>query len=495
MSRDTVRHPRTLRSTASAVVWLASCGLLALAPMAAAAQDANPRDLASVTTSLEREIEKILNETGIPSISLALIRDGEVVWANAQGFANVGARVPATTDTYYSTGSTFKFVTATAVMQLVEKGELTLDTPLNEIIGPDLAIDGADDVTLRHLLSHRSGLDAYAMARRFNPHGPVSTVPLWSRRDSITPKELLSNTRRVAPAGAQFKYSNDCYAILGYVVEKISGQSYDKYVAERVLQPLGVDIEWPSVPSPKVVEHMALPYDLADKTPTPIAQVRYDAFAAGDIYLKASDMARFVAAQLNGGAYEGVRILSSASTEEMRRQQFDDRLYGLGVKMSSFGGHDIINHTGGIPGFNSTMVAEPSTRQGVYIMANTGTAHGAIGLLALYAMQLMWGDDIEAPSTYAGKTKITVKPEILEEYVGQYAFKPSASITVSREESRLYFQPTGQSRLEVFASSETDFFLSKGSATATFGRDEEGGPVTHLTIHKVNGDQRANRVR
>ena len=179
----------------------------------------------------------------------------------------------------------------------------------------------------------------------------------------------------------------------------------------------------------------------------------------------------------------------------MRRQQFDDRLYGLGVKMSSFGGHDIINHTGGIPGFNSTMVAEPSTRQGVYIMANTGTAHGAIGLLALYAMQLMWGDDVEAPSTYAGKTKITVKPEILEEYVGEYAFTPSASITVSREESRLYFQPTGQSRLEVFASSETDFFLTKGSGTFTFGRDEEGGPVTHLTIHKVNGDQRANRMR
>ncbi len=258
MSRTAARRPATVRPTASALVWLASCGLLALAPAAATAQDAGPRDLASVTTSLEREIERILDETGIPSISLALIRDGEVVWASAHGYANVGARVPATADTYYSTGSTFKFVTATAVMQLVERGELTLDTPLNEIVGPDLAVEGADDVTVRHLLSHYSGLNAFAFARRINTEGPVTTVPLWSRQASITPEELLSNTRRTGPPGIEFKYCNDCYGIAGYIIEKVSGQSYDEYVAEHVLQPLGVDIDRPSVPSPKVVEHMAL---------------------------------------------------------------------------------------------------------------------------------------------------------------------------------------------------------------------------------------------
>ena len=132
--RVPTRRPAISRPTASAFVWLVLFGLLALAPAAVTAQDTGPRDLTSVTTSLEREIEKILDETGIPSISIALIRDGEVVWASAHGYANVGARVPATADTYYSTGSTFKFVTATAVMQLVERSELTLDTPLNEIV-------------------------------------------------------------------------------------------------------------------------------------------------------------------------------------------------------------------------------------------------------------------------------------------------------------------------------------------------------------------------
>ncbi len=393
MSRTAATRQRTRFPPASVYFWLASCGALALAPVPATAQETTPRDLASVTRSLEQEIERVLAETGIPSISLALIRDGEVVWANAQGYANVGARVPATTSTYYNTGSTFKFVTATAVMQLVERGEVTLDTPLNDIVGLGLAVEGADDVTVRHLLSHHSALDAFAGARRSNVAGPVTTVPLWSRQASLTPEDLLRNTRRTGPPGTEFKYCNDCYGIVGYVVARVSGQPFDEYVAEHVLQPLGVHIDQPFVPSPNVVEHMALPYDLADNAPTPVAQVRYDAFAAGDVYLKASDMARFLAAQLNGGNFEGGRILQRASTEEMRRQQFDGRTYGLGVQMASFEGHDIIHHSGGIPGFRSILVAEPSTRQGVYIMANAGNTN-ALGLLARYALQLMWGDEV-----------------------------------------------------------------------------------------------------
>ncbi len=506
MSRVAARRPQTHRPatghpTAWAFIWLAAWGLLAVAPAAAPAQDAgsrdprDPPDLASVTTSLEREIEKILHETGIPSISIALIRDGQVVWASAHGYANVGARVAATTDTYYSTGSTFKFVTATAVMQLVEKAELTLDTPLNEIVGSDLAVEGADDVTVRHLLSHYSGLNAYTFARRIKTEGlPVSTVPLWSRQAHITPQEILANTRRIAPPGTEFGYSNDCYAILGYIVEVVSGQTYDQYIAQHVLQPLGIDIDRPSVPSPEVVEHMALPYELTGNAPTPISQVRYDGFAAGDIYLKASDMARFIAAQVSGGEYNGQRILTAASTEEMRRQQFDGRAYGLGVTMANLGGHDIINHSGGIPGFTARMVAEPSTGQGVYIMANASSAR-AIGPLAGHAMQLMWGEDVEPLPSFATETVVTVSSDIFDEYVGEYAITPALSLTFFRLGDRFFVRPTGQTRRELFASSETDFFMQRGAASFTFGREEEGGPVTHLILHQPNGDQRADRVR
>ena len=162
-------------------IWMVA-GLCLASPVAS--QDAAAVDLNGVTARLETEIHKILEETGIPAISVALVRDGDVVWTGAYGYANVGASVRATTETYFSTGSTFKFVTATAIMQLVEKGDLELDTPLNEFVGPDLTISGADDVTFRHLLSHHSGL-----------RGPVATVPLWSRearRARVLPERSIA---------------------------------------------------------------------------------------------------------------------------------------------------------------------------------------------------------------------------------------------------------------------------------------------------------------
>ena len=209
-------------------IWMVA-GLCLASPVAS--QDAAAVDLNGVTARLETEIHKILEETGIPAISVALVRDGDVVWTGAYGYANVGASVRATTETYFSTGSTFKFVTATAIMQLVEKGDLALDTPLNEFAGPDLAIEGADDVTFRHMLSHHSGL-----------RGPVATVPLWSREAPRTPLELLEGTTRTGPPGEEYRYCNACYGIMAWVVEKVSNRSYDEYVAESILQPLGIDI-------------------------------------------------------------------------------------------------------------------------------------------------------------------------------------------------------------------------------------------------------------
>ena len=471
--------------------------LLTLTPVSGSTPGAGRPDLSGITNSLERSIERILDETGIPSISVALVRDGEVAWADARGYANLGARVPATADTYYNTGSTFKFVTATAIMQLVEKGAFTLETPLNQIEGLDLQIKGGDDVTVRHLLSHRSGLDAYATARRFKTAGSVSAVPLWSWQAHIATEELLSHTRPADSPGKRFKYSNDGYVIAGYIVEKVSGQSYDEYVAQHVLQPLGIDIERPSVPSPRVVEHMALPYELTDNTARAIPQVRFDAGAPGDVYLKASDMARFVAAQLNGGDYAGERILSADSTEEMRRQHFEGRAYGLGVGMTHVDGHDLITHSGGIPGFKSIMVAEPSTRNGVYIMANAGASGAtpqALGMLAHRAMQLMRGDEPAPIPSFAPRLAITLSPEILDHYVGEYVIPPGRSFIFLRTDDRFFVRVGNRPPVEVFASSETDFFLREGRASVTFGRDVEGGPVTHLIHHAGQGDQRANRL-
>jgi CubicO group peptidase (beta-lactamase class C family) len=491
-----------IRFAAFVSIRIVSCGLpVFTAAPAAALQDQEPGNLASVTKLLEQETTRVLEATGIPSISLALVREGQVAWTHAQGYANVGARVPATTDTYYSTGSTFKFVTATAVMQFVERGRLTLDTPLNDLVTEDLAVAGADDVTVRHLLSHHSGLDAFSFGRRINFEGPVSTVPLWSRRANFTARELLANTRRIGPPGVRFQYSNDGYAIVSYLVETLAHQPFDHYVARYVFRPLGVDLDRLTVPDARVVEHMALPYELSDHAPTPIAQVRYDAVAAGDVYLRPRDMARFVAAHLNDGEFHGKRILTRDSAREMRRAQFGDRSYGLGIQVQRLGEHDVITHTGSIPGFNAFLVADPATRQGVYVMTNARSAGQdrvaarAIAKLAHRTMLRLWGEEVTALSELGTPVEVRVSPELLDEYAGEYAITSTRTFTFTRDGDRFFVQVGGGPRREVFASSETDFFLRTGVGTVTFGRDEDGGPVTHLIHHRGGGDERAERVR
>ena len=441
--------------------------------------------LDSVTARIAVETRKIIDETGIPAISIALVRDGDVAWAGAFGLANVGAGVGATPDTYFSTGSTFKFVTATAIMQLVERGRTTLDTPLNDVVGPEHAIDGADDVTLRHLLSHHSGLT-----------GPVNTVPLWSRMAPITPEVLLSRTTRTGPPGTTYRYCNECYAMLGYVITTLTGHSYDDYVADNILAPLEVPVRRPSVPSPAVVEHLALPYNLVNNAPVPVEQVRYDVFAAGDVYLRAVDMGRFLAMQLGGGRYRDRRLLTERSVQEMRRQQFPDQAYGLGTGLATLDGHDLIQHSGAIPGFNSISIGEPATGLGVYIMANAGQAAKAIAPLARLTMALLWGEHPDPLPGFASAqhVRVHVDPAVYDDYVGEYELTPTFILAVTREGDGLYVQATGQPRFELYPESETDFFLGVVEASVTFGRDEAGGPVTHLILHQ-GGHRRAERRR
>jgi CubicO group peptidase (beta-lactamase class C family) len=263
-----------------------------------------------------------------------------------------------------------------------------------------------------------------------------------------------------------------------------------------VLQPLGIDIASASVPTPAMVEHMALPYDLASNAPVPVRQVRYDVYSAGDIYLRAEDMARFLAAQLNGGVFRGRRILEEKSAREMQRQQFEDQAYGLGTGVGESDGRVVLRHSGAIPGFNSVSLGEPAARMGVYIMSNSGSSGKAIGPLAQLALALMRGESPPPLPGFASKTftEVPVDTVTFDQYVGRYELAPGLVLAVSRTGPDFYIHATGQQPIRIFASSEVDFFLRAVEANLTFGRDDPNGPVTHL-IFRQGGERRANRIR
>ena len=276
------------------------------------------------------------------------------------------------------------------------------------------------------------------------------------------------------------EYNNFGYGLAGFLVEKISGTEYEKYMLENVLQPIGITTPHPVYPSPEMVELMALPYLPGGPTgpPKPVAQVHYDVYPAGDVYLTAEDMARFLGAHLNGGVFNGRRILTDASVKKAHEPQFGAP-YGFGwsVKQEA-SGHTIIFHSGGIPGQSSQMMGDVEARVGVYYMTNSSAP---IPELADAAVTLLRGEEYVP---LADRKSITVDPNLLDTYVGTYQVAGGNVLNVSRDGGSLFIQPNTRSKIPLAAETPVMF---RGPAVAVTFAKNEAGVVDRIVVAFGNG--------
>jgi CubicO group peptidase (beta-lactamase class C family) len=446
---------------------------LTVAPAVAQTGRYDPEKTKTVLSGL---IERVLKERGVPSVSIALVKGDAIVWKAAFGYANVRTKTPATPETFYSTGSTFKSATATALMQLEEQGKFSLDHPVNRYLGEVQVQDRLQSekpVTFTHILSHWSGLTAGAV-----------TKPIWSRELPKTLEKMVSGLYSIRAPETKWEYNNFAYGMAGLLVEKISGMEYEKYMVEKVLKPLGVTTPHPVYPSPEMVELMALPYNPggANGQPQPVAQVHFDVYPAGDIYLTAEDMARFLGAHLNGGMFNGQRILSEAGIKKMHEPRFGGTYaFGFGVSKDSATGHTIIAHSGGIPGQSSLMMGDLDAKVGVYFMSNSG----APGEIANAALKLLRGEEYTPPVERKG---IAVDPKVLDSYVGTYVISSDLQLTVSREGSKLMVrQNDAPAPLELLAETPERFVLKEFGAKVTFAKTPAG--VVDRMLLDAGGEQ------
>jgi CubicO group peptidase (beta-lactamase class C family) len=435
-------------------------------------------DLERTRTVLSRLIETALKDRGVPSISIALVKGDSIVWKAAFGYANVRTKTPATTETLYSTGSTFKSATATAIMQLVEQGKINLDAPVNRYLGDSPVQDRLQSekpVTVTHILSHWSGLISGA-----------TTKPIWGRELPNPLEKMVSKLYSIRPPETKWEYNNFAYGLAGLIVQKVSGVEYEKYMVENVLRPLGVTTPHPVYPSAEMVELMALPYMTPPYVPggpaaqpKPVQQVHYDVYPAGDIYLTPEDMARFLGAHVNGGTFQGHRILSEASVTKMHEPLFGGTYgFGFGIKKDDKG-HTIITHGGGIPGQSSNMVGDVDAHVGVYYMSNSG----APGELADAAIALLRGEDYVPTAERKG---VAVDSKVLDGYVGVYQLEGANTITITRDGSTLYAQMAGpQPKGELLAESPTRFVAKVFNFRLIFGKSSAGADQVTLDMGTI----------
>jgi D-alanyl-D-alanine carboxypeptidase len=346
---------------------LPAAATLFLAP-GVLAQTATPLP-PEVTARIDAAAEKQLAVTGVPSASVAVVKDGQIAYIHAYGKARLDPPLPATPPMQYSIGSVSKQFTAAAVLLMQQEGKLRLDDPVSKYL-PDLT--RANEVTLRMLLSHTSGYqdywpEDYVMTSMLTPTTAQHILDVWGRK----PLDF--------DPGTKWQYSNTNYVIAGRIVEQVSGQPLVALLASRVFTPLGMtgvlntDASHLPPSDPTGYYRRAL----GPLRPSPKEGAGW-LFAAGELAMSAPDLARWNISLINRS------LLKPESYDEMFREvKLKDGKgtgYGLGVEVGDRNGHSAIYHSGEVSGFVSMNVVYPADKTAVTVLTNQDASSAAAAI-------------------------------------------------------------------------------------------------------------------
>ena len=307
---------------------------------------------------LQAALDQMVADEGAIS-TIARVEHGRATWRGTAGPARLGRPGPAPVNGRFRIGSVTKTFVATVVLQLVAEGRLRLNDPVQRRL-PGMVPNG-DRITLRHLLSHTSGLYNYSDALPTDIDGFIR-----NRMRTWTPAELVAIATAQPPLfepGARWSYSNTNYILLGLVVERVTGRPYSAEVQRRILRPLG--LRHTSLPGsfPRILGPHARSYVPTPEGPVDITLLNPTVgYAAGEMISTTADLNRFTAALLGG------RLLPPAQLAEMTRS-VPDADYGLGMQMITTScGVTVYGHTGGLGTYGTFAFA---TRDGRKRLANS----------------------------------------------------------------------------------------------------------------------------
>ena len=294
----------------------------------------------------------------MPSVSATVFRADEILWDSALGLADVGSEVEATTDTQYRIGSITKTFTAVGILQLRDAGELSLDDPLTKHLP-----ESAHGPTLGRMLAHASGLQR-------EPPGEI-----WETMAAPSREDLLSGTadaEQVLDPGSWWHYSNLAFALLGEVVARAHGGTWEEALHQRVIGPLGLERTTPDSVDPAASGYFVQPYsDAATREPDLDLG---GSGAMGKLWSTTGDLARWGAFLAAGDD----RVLEASTLEEMShvRAMVDHAgwtlAWGTGLELYRRGDHVFVGHGGAMPGHLAGLVVERKSGIGAAVLTNTG---------------------------------------------------------------------------------------------------------------------------
>ena len=366
--------------------------ILAFATFNAPAQAQLSADL---TEKIDRVAIDTLAKTGVPSASIAVVKDGQIVYTKAYGDARLDPKTPATPQMRYSIGSISKQFTAAAILLLQEQGKLSLDDKVAKFI-PNLT--RANEVTIRQLLSHTSGYQDYwpqdyVMPMMMQPVTAQKILDMWARK----PLDF--------DPGTKWQYSNTNYVIAGVIIEKVARMPLLRFLQEKVFTPLGMtsvsDTDQAKLGDTDPAGYLR--YALGPLRPAP-KEGKGWMFAAGELAMPASDLAKWDISIMDQ------KLLKPASYREFSKEVLLNNglgtHYGLGVDVNSQAGHRALSHGGEVSGFTAQNTVFPDDRAAVVVLTNQDAASASGAIASGIAPLLFATNDPQTPAKLEQAKKI-----------------------------------------------------------------------------------------
>lgn len=348
-----------------------------------------------LTSKIDKAAADALARTGVPSASVAVVKDGKVAYVKAYGDAKLDPKTPAASSMRYSIGSISKQFTAVAILMLQEEGKLSLEDRVGKYL-PDLA--RSNEVTIRQLLSHTSGYQDYwpqdyVMPMMLKPVTAAKIMDTWAKK----PLDF--------DPGTKWQYSNTNYVIAGAIIEKVAGMPMWRFLEERVFKPLDMksayDIDRAKLEAADATGYMR--YALGPLHPAPKEGPGW-LFAAGEIAMTAEDLAKWDVAVIEQ------KLLKPASyaqlvTDTLLKNGVSTR-YGLGVSVGSANGRRTISHSGEVSGFTAQNTVFPDDRAAVVVLTNQDAADAGGAITGAIVPLLFESADAATPAKTEQARKI-----------------------------------------------------------------------------------------
>jgi len=421
----------------------------------------------SVDDFVKAEIQK----QHIAGVSIAVIKDGKIVKAEGYGLANIELNVPAKAETVYKIGSVSKQFIASGIMLLIDEGRISLDDKISKFL--DGTPETWKDITVRHLLTHTSGIVREA----------PGFDPMKIQNDADVIKTAYSLPLRFQP-GEKWEYCNVGYFTLAEIIRKVTAKPWPDYLKERLFAPLEMNATRTTTMTDLILNR-ANGY-LWKTGNQQNAEIYFALRPSGAFLSTVLDLAKWDAALYTD------KLLKQSVREQMwtpvKLINGATHPYGFGWELSTRAGHRVVSHGGSLPGFRAALYRFVNDKLTVVVLTNSDNANPgpiATGIADQYI-----------PGLIPQRIAVKVNPKIFEAYAGQYQPNPSLVVTVTPEGEKLMMRQGSSEKQELVPESESSFFMpSNREVTYSFVKDEKG-QVTHLVVQREGQEVgRAKKIK